>query len=141
MRFDQHKIRLISLVFIMGLAPQACLVEMAISAIADGVSHHAGGNEQHQHTTPSHKHDEQGQEASYCCDNSLSSFVVSQPYAPPLPSTFYTRFVVNQQLAVPESLLPSASLRYLSKANPPGDSFRTRDKYALSSLLHAPPPA
>jgi len=134
MRIFQSNVCLAFLIFILGVAPQACLVEQALCAIIDVTM-------QHHHAAPSHKHDERGHENVFCCDNSLNSYTANT-FSDVLNLKHHqSRFSI---LSVsPNStegmfyISPVTGLWQLGTSMIP---IRMRDKYALTSLLHAPPP-
>jgi len=133
MKIFQSNVCLAFLVFILGVTPQACLVEQAVCAIIDVTA-------QDHHAAPSHKHDERGHENLFCCDNSLSSYVVNTfsdvLNLKHLQSSFAFLYVIPNSTEGIFYMSPNKGLRQLGTHM---ISIRTRDKYALTSLLHAPP--
>ena len=131
------KILLSLLVFILAMSSQVCLLEQAIALVVKLAPHEHHGGEAHEHhqPAPSHKHDNEGHEAKYCCDNSLNQFVTSKGYSDFQSQDFLTSFLF---LIIPTSSESSTQAFHILGARQP-ESFRSRDKYALTCLLHAPP--
>ena len=130
------------LIFLLTLTLQACFVEQVVAAIAEMVSHDRHNSEQHgSDTSPPHRHDENGHNNVFCCDNILSSSVVNNTSRQlSLIDQLRTNGIYFCITAVSEAedshMFSSASYSQTNRYSIP---FRSRDKYALSSLLHAPP--
>ena len=125
------------IVFVLAISLNACLLEQVLSACAD-FGHDIESYDDTAHAAPSHKHDSDDHENAFCCDNSQTSFVVrSSNYHIDLfklnKSMCYLNFDALEAVASERySLSPLISIKY--PITP-----RTRDRYALCSLLHAPP--
>lgn len=125
-------------ILIMSVTPNACLVEQVVASVAEMVAH---GPHQDSHgdkqTAPSHSHDREGHEEDFCCDN--ESYRQFRPRAT----------IDFQQVYQPNAFLyfsiDASQVKnyfqfhsYLHRLRQP-TAMRSRDKYALTSLLHAPP--
>ena len=127
---------------ILVLTVNACLLEQVICTVAEfflsGNSIEAHNRDDH--GVPSHKHDSNGHESDFCCDNNLTSYISSRFFSPTdlfelNNLSCYVNFgALEIEAATKHSL---RSLR--STIQPPRP--RARDQYALCSLLHAPPHA
>ncbi len=132
------RIFLSSFILIMSVIPNACLVEQVVASVAEMVSQ---GPHQNSHgdkqTAPSHSHDEEGHEEDFCCDNQS-----------------YRQIRSHKRIDFQEVYQPNAFLYFSTDASQVKNYFqfhsylhrlrhptamRSRDKYALTSLLHAPP--
>jgi len=127
---------LLILIFPLSIGLQTCLVEPGLLALqnwlANASSHTEHGSE---HNAPTHEHDRSGNEADYCCDNVFypalrgdifqAGVMLNPP--PVLPET-------GLALVAPETIRP-----LIPDFDVPQNSARSRDKYALTCLLHAPP--
>ncbi|NIR51720.1 hypothetical protein GWO43_24400 [candidate division KSB1 bacterium] len=137
----QPKSYLALLVSILPVSPNACLVEHMIARLADAIPTGHHGSEAHDphESVPSHKHDNQGQETEFCCDNPLNLYIVARIKALPQKDTCENSNLIFDTIAdlvgVENSLQHSNSLHRFRQPAP----LRTRDKYALACLLHAPP--
>jgi len=130
------------LIFLLTVTLQACFVEQVVAAIAEMVSHDHHNSERHRaDTSPSHRHDEKGHENVFCCDNSLNSSVVndtSRQLSLIDQLQANSIYVCITAVSEAEDSYMFSSANY-SQTNRYSIPFRSRDKYALSSLLHAPP--
>ncbi len=137
MQFPRTKILLSLLIFILAMTSQACLFEQAIALVVKLApqEHHRGEAQEHHQQAPSHKHDNEGQESKYCCDNSLNQFVASKGSSDFQSQDFITSVLSLTETTTLESSNHTSCIRNLKQSLP----FRSRDKYALSCLLHAPP--
>ncbi len=125
-------------ILIMSVIPNACLVEQVVASVAEMVSQgphqNSHGNKQ---TAPSHSHDEGGHEEDFCCDNqsylyfgSHTTIDLRQVYQP----NAFLYFSIDASQVKNYFQFHS----YLHRLRQP-TAMRDRDKYALTSLLHAPP--
>ena len=137
MQFTRTKILFSLLIFILTMSSQTCLFEQAIALVVKLAphEHHRGEAQEHHQQAPSHKHDNEGQESKYCCDNSLNQFVTSKGSSDFQSQDFFSFFLL---LLTPTTVESSAHTFNILDKRPPS-TFRARDKYALSCLLHAPP--
>jgi hypothetical protein len=126
-------------IVILSVIPNACLVEQAVASVAEVLPHRPLETSHHneKQTAPSHSHDEEGHEANFCCDNETYRYIHSQQRI-----DFHK---VDQPNALPNLILDDTQVKdyfqfriYLHRLKQP-TSIRIRDKYALTSLLHAPP--
>lgn len=136
------KLILSAFVFVISVTPNACVVEQVLAAIAEMVPHgeheHAADATHADTVAPSHSHDEEGHEEEFCCDNESYSYIVAHL------STYFSHFhhtrtgglyfALEAQRAKAD--FPIAS--YVHRLRQP-TAMRSRDRYALTSLLHAPP--
>jgi len=140
MQFKRTKIILSLLIFILSVSSQACLLEQAIALVVNFAphDHHSDDAHEQEQPAPSHKHDNEGHEATFCCDNSLNMFVRGKVF-----NNHQTVTYSSSSLLIsldPKAIAGSIQHFYFYDLGPPL-SFRIRDMYALSCLLHAPPPA
>ena len=120
----------------LAMTSQACLLEQAIALTAKLAPHeHQGEAQEHHQQASTHKHDNEGQESKYCCDNSLNQFVPSKGSSDFQSQDFITSVLSLTETTTLESSNHTSCIRNLKQSLP----FRTKDKYALSCLLHAPP--
>jgi len=120
------------------VATSACLVEQVVASFAEMVHY---GPYQNSHgdkqTVPLHSHDEKDHGEDFCCDNPSYRYIRShttidfqQVYQPNTFLYFSIDAVQDKNHFQFHS--------YLHRLRQP-TAMRSRDKYALSSLLHAPP--
>ncbi len=125
-------------VLVVSVIPNACLVEQVIATVADSFPReHHQESQHHEEATPSHSHDEEGSEHEFCCDNDAYPYLVTPTFIQ-LDSDGQLRsslFLVEDLEESTNSFQHDYFLHQFRK--PP--TTRTRDKYALSCLLHAPP--
>ena len=138
MQKTRSKLIFFFLVFILLLSSQACLLEQGISLAMELTpqDHHSTEHNEHENGTPPHHHDDQRQEADICCNTILTLFVRSS-YLPTLIQTehFLSSSVVSKGGLETIESTPNFHFNGLFKII----RLRTRDKYALSYLIHAPP--
>ncbi|MFQ5864941.1 MAG: hypothetical protein ACE5IW_06905 [bacterium] len=140
MQLTRPKIIFLLISFMLSVTPQAFLLEQVIAQVAEWPPHIYQDTETHEHEkpTPSRKHPDEEHQAEFCCDNSLNLYIGSQ---------YFTGQVSFEQHLSP--LLKAINVKTTVYSNPRfyfqnfrlPISFRVRDKYALSCLLHAPPRA
>ncbi len=128
------------LVLALLVGPQACLVEQALAQITQAFPHGHDEEETHDHhsTAPSHKHDEEGHENQFCCDNDLNLYILGNSSVQFDPDWLFVhppKEAVNFE-AILLSVSPRLNLHHVRPLTPRG-----RDRYALNCLLHAPPSA
>jgi hypothetical protein len=122
-------------IVIMSVLPNACLVEQVVASVAEMIPH---GPHQNSHgdkqTAPSHSHDKEGHKEDFCCDNEFYRYF-----------GFHTKIDFHPPNAILYFLKDASQVKnyfqfhgYLHHLRQP-TSMRSRDKYALASLLHAPP--
>ena len=138
MKILQPKIFVALLVYILTMSPNACLVEQAIAAIVHSVpdSHDENESQEQHESAPSHKHDEEGSENVFCCDNTLNFYLVSKTLA---QIDACEQFSSLLPLFPEQKIQANSFYAYLLYHFRPPPGIRERDKYALSCLLHAPP--
>ena len=141
MRITRLNIIIALMVFVLGGSSQACLLEQAITLVADWAPHSHDSAEPHKHngTSPSHHHDDAGQTPDFCCVSVFSLFARSNDFANhhPVKYSILSNFLSNDAPTTIGSTVSHLHAIGLIQPSP----FRTRDKYALSCLLHAPPHA
>lgn len=149
MRMNIFKKELVfsSLVFVLAITPHACLVEQVIASAAEllphsheqGAEHDSSARDHHDEAVPSHCHDESGREAEFCCDNEIYFYLSSDNQFDFKPGSnsylITTGNVVEDDQTFRERVEYYTYLRRLRQPL----SIRSRDRYALSCLLHAPP--
>lgn len=139
MTFFQPKAYFSLLIFILSVSPNACLAEQTTAAVA-GFLQHAHHNDRaypHDSPTPSHSHDKKGHEDQFCCDNELNLYVGSRKFVPQL--IFHELTLSISVLIETKEPVDSNQFDTYIERLPPHLSFRARDKYAQTCLLHAPP--
>lgn len=129
------------LIYVLSLSSQACLLEQAIALVLRPASHdhHTVDTQKQSQPTPSHKHDTEGHESEFCCDNNLNFYIKSKilirvDSIEQLDSISLSKSIVDFKEQT-NSFQYSYNLHCLKTPNSP----RARDQYALTCLLHAPP--
>ena len=120
------------------LALQCCSLELCLEKVSELFAHvfHATNQHGHEASAPSHSHDNEGQEGETCCDNIFTlpfetgasdiRIIVSKSNFPkPKPSSSGGMTSSLERVPALSHCISSIS--------------GSRDKYALSCLLHAPP--
>jgi hypothetical protein len=140
MQFTDIRIIFLLIAFILSLTSQACLLEQVMAQVASWTPHKYQDAETHEHEklTPSHKHDEEEDQAEFCCDNSLNLYInnpyfISQVSSGQFFASLFTKIELKNGVYY--------DLRFYFQDLRVPISFRARDKYALTCLLHAPPRA
>jgi len=138
-KFLQPKIFVALLVYILTMSPNACLVEQAIAAVVHSVpdSHDENESREQHASAPSHKHDEEGSENVFCCDNNLNLYLVNKS-ASQVDVCYQFISFIPQTAIVEKQAVPLRGEYPLHRFRQP-TTLRGRDKYALTCLLHAPP--
>ncbi len=128
------------LVIVMTVSPNACFVEQVVAAVADTFLHEHQQDEAHgdDRPAPSHHHDDEGHESEFCCDNEKNFYIGSifdQNLDLVQNPVLYLPIIYNLE----ETENPfQRDFYFFHRLREPQIS-RTRDKYALSCLLNAPP--
>jgi hypothetical protein len=142
MKYFQPLIYLSPLVFILSVTSQACLVEQTIAAVSNSAHHeeYTHGTNKHDKPVPSHNHDNEGQESEFGCNNNLNLYILSKILT---QTDALKEFDTSFSLLLTDLAGASNSFQYCCNPNQLRTPFllRTRDRYALTCLLHAPPPA
>ncbi|MFQ5769992.1 MAG: hypothetical protein ACE5HX_05615 [bacterium] len=139
MKLFQPRIYFTLLVIILTVSPNACIVEQAIAKIANVVSdgHHTDDAHDQDKTTPSHKHDEDKKENQFCCDNNINFYIISKILTQlDKPAQYVSLSAETVDFDEQQSYFRYDYSRHHFRQP---STLRTRDKYALNCLLHAPP--
>lgn len=139
MKLFQAKILSTLFVLILTFSPNACLLEQAFAVVKEMLpcSHHYNQSGDHHSTAPSHRHDEEGSENVFCCDNTRNSYIVSKSFTQ-FNSLIHLTSSLPFEACLTESTI-SIEYDYILHRYRQPPPLRSRDKYALSCLLHAPP--
>ncbi len=132
------------------LASHICVLEQPLLTLSEFIQHthqhnsthehnessHTGHHTDHHESSDHHEHHDHDAAFDFCCDTILSP-VVNSP-----------QFIIYKTVEYfnPAIVLPATQISFQNHLNhidmagfPEPVSFRNRDNYALSCLLHAPP--
>lgn len=137
----QFKFSSALLIGTLAISLQGCVFEIGFAAVdqfLDQVHHGGAGHENHQHErqTPAHNHDKQGHKGDFCCDNAFTLLAKARfPQAQIVQPNVFSPPLKADEQPEPLHLTVNQSNFALLLSSISG----SRDKYALSCLLHAPP--
>ncbi|MDQ7054923.1 MAG: hypothetical protein Q9P14_19325 [candidate division KSB1 bacterium] len=131
---------LATFIFIISVLPNACLIEQVLAWAVDVVqtdSHHAE-KDHHSNSAPSHRHDEEGHESDFCCDNPLYFYFASQKKQDTNKVYAVWQYLHLNYLYDEIEKRYSFLASYFTYCSQP-IALRNRDRFALTSLLRSPP--